>query len=131
MVHFNCTARPYIIRQNIKIGNACLINCLLTKRFVTNRITEHLNRPSNPQKQAWYALIGVIHSSLAEKIGQMNVAEFDKNKLADNYVSEEQPNIIDDPTIKSGFYTPQSSAPFSLKKIFYIVFPILFAAQKA
>ena len=42
--------------------------------------------------------------ALCEKIGKLNVAKFDRKNLAGSYVSSEQPSLIDDPTIKSGFY---------------------------
>ena len=49
-------------------------------------------------------IVGVRDAALTEEIGKMNLARFDRSKLAGSYVSREQPSIIDDPTIKSGFY---------------------------
>lgn len=49
-------------------------------------------------------IIGIHNAELTEKIGKLNIAKFDRSKLLGAYVSEEQPSIIDDPTIKSGFY---------------------------
>ena len=34
----------------------------------------------------------------------MNVGKLDRSRLSGSFVSKEQPSIIDDPTIKSGFY---------------------------
>jgi nitroreductase len=34
----------------------------------------------------------------------MNLARFDRSNLAGSYVSQEQPSVIDDPTMKDGFY---------------------------
>lgn len=49
-------------------------------------------------------MIGVRNKELTTKIGSMNLAEFDCTNLAGSYVSKEQPSVIDDPTIKNGFY---------------------------
>ena len=49
-------------------------------------------------------IVGIRDAALVEKIGRMNVARFDRSKLSGSYVSKEQPSIIDDPSIKSGFY---------------------------
>lgn len=49
-------------------------------------------------------LVGVRNKELTTKIGIMNLAKFDRTRLAGSYVSKEQPSTIDDPTIKNGFY---------------------------
>ena len=49
-------------------------------------------------------IIGVHNAELTEQIGKLNIAKFDRSKLLGSYVSDEQPSIIDDPNIKSGFY---------------------------
>ena len=50
-------------------------------------------------------IICAVHNKeLCEKIGRLNVARFDRDNLAGPHVSGEQPSIIDDPTMKSGFY---------------------------
>ena len=49
-------------------------------------------------------IVGIRNRSLVEQIGKMNMAHFDRSKLIGSHVSEEQPSVIDDPTIKSGFY---------------------------
>lgn len=49
-------------------------------------------------------MIGVRNWELTTKIGVMNLAKFDRSKLAGSYVSKEQPSNIDDPAIKNGFY---------------------------
>ena len=49
-------------------------------------------------------IIGVHDAKLTEYIGKLNIAKFDRNALLGAYVSDEQPSIIDDPNIKSGFY---------------------------
>ncbi len=42
--------------------------------------------------------------TLNETVGRLNVARFDRSRLAGGLVSKEQPSIIDDPAIRSGFY---------------------------
>ena len=49
-------------------------------------------------------IVGVHNAELTEKLGRLNVAKFDRSALLGSYVSDEQPSIIDDPAIKSGFY---------------------------
>lgn len=49
-------------------------------------------------------IVGIRNTELTEKIGRLNIARFDRSRLAGNYVSKEQPSIIDNPALKSGFY---------------------------
>lgn len=49
-------------------------------------------------------IVGIRNAELAEKIGKLNIARFDRSRLAGSYVSKDQPSIIDDPSLKSGFY---------------------------
>ena len=49
-------------------------------------------------------IVAVHNKELANKIGRLNLARFDRSKLAGGYVSSEQPSSIDDPTIRNGFY---------------------------
>lgn len=49
-------------------------------------------------------LVGIRNQELTTKIGRMNLARFDRSRLAGSYVSKEQPSVIDDPTMKNGFY---------------------------
>ncbi len=49
-------------------------------------------------------MVGIRNKELTTKIGMMNLAKFDRTKLAGNYVSKEQPSVIDDATMKNGFY---------------------------
>jgi nitroreductase len=44
------------------------------------------------------------NKELNEKIGKLNIGNFSRKNLAGSFVSSEQPSIIDDPSIKSGFY---------------------------
>ena len=49
-------------------------------------------------------IVGIRNAELVEKLGRMNMARFDRGRLIGSYVSKEQPSVIDNPTIKSGFY---------------------------
>ena len=49
-------------------------------------------------------LVGVRNQALTTKLGIMNLAKFDRTNLAGSYVSKEQPSVIDDASMRSGFY---------------------------
>lgn len=49
-------------------------------------------------------MVAVHNKELATYLGKLNMAGFDRTHLAGNYVSDEQPSVIDDPDIKNGFY---------------------------
>ena len=67
-------------------------------------------------------IVGVHNAELAEKIGRLNVSHFDRSKLLGGYVSREQPSIIDDPSMKSGFYgAPTVCVVFAPKKFLYSI----------
>lgn len=67
-------------------------------------------------------IVGIHNAALAEKIGRMNFARFDRSRLAGSYVSREQPSNIDDPTIKSGFYgAPSVCIVFAQKNFLYSI----------
>ena len=56
-------------------------------------------------------IVAVRNRALCAKIGRLNIAKFNRNSLAGSYVSSEQPSIIDDLSIRSGFY----GAPHGLR----------------
>lgn len=67
-------------------------------------------------------LVGVHNAALTEKIGRMNLAGFDRSRLMGSYVSKEQPSIIDDPSLKSGFYgAPSVCIVFAQKDFLYSI----------
>ena len=67
-------------------------------------------------------LIGIRDRDLTTRIGIMNLAGFDRSNLAGSYVSKEQPSVIDDPTMKNGFYgAPSVVAIFGQKRFLYRV----------
>ena len=49
-------------------------------------------------------VVAVRNAELAARIGRMNMAGFSRTGLVGNYVSREQPSVIDDASIKNGFY---------------------------
>ena len=49
-------------------------------------------------------MVAVHNKKLAEYVGKLNMVHFDRTHLAGSYVSKEQPSVIDDPSIKNGFY---------------------------
>lgn len=67
-------------------------------------------------------IVGVRNAELAERIGRLNVARFDRSKLSGSYVSKDQPSIIDDPSMKSGFYgAPTVCVIFGPKHFLYSI----------
>ena len=67
-------------------------------------------------------IVGIHNAELTGKIGRMNLARFDRSKLAGSYVSKEQPSTIDDPTIKNGFYgAPSVCVVFAQKNFLYSI----------
>lgn len=67
-------------------------------------------------------IVAVHNKELAEKIGRLNLACFDRSKLVGGYVSSEQPSNIDDPTIKNGFYgAPTVCVIFGSKNFLYSI----------
>ena len=67
-------------------------------------------------------IVAVHNKELAEKIGRLNLAHFDRSKLAGGYVSSEQPSVIDNPQIQSGFYgAPTVCVIFGSKNFLYSI----------
>lgn len=67
-------------------------------------------------------IVGIRDAALTDKIGKMNLARFDRSKLAGSYVSREQPSAIDDPTIRNGFYgAPAVCVVFAQRDFLYSV----------
>ncbi|MBD5466908.1 MAG: nitroreductase family protein [Lachnospiraceae bacterium] len=67
-------------------------------------------------------IVGIRDQELAEKIGRLNLARFDRSRLSGSYVSKEQPSVIDDPRMKSGFYgAPAVCIVFAQKDFLYSI----------
>lgn len=74
---------------------------------------------------------------LSEFIGKLNVAKFDRKALAGYRVSSEQPSVIDDWSIQSGFYGAPTvcfifgpkDAPYSIQDAFCCAENMILAAE--
>lgn len=67
-------------------------------------------------------ICAIRNRDLCERIGKLNLARFDRFRLIGSYVSSEQPSVIDDPNIKSGFYgAPTVCAVFAPKDFLYSI----------
>lgn len=67
-------------------------------------------------------IVAVRNKQLAEQIGILNLARFDRSRLIGSYVSKEQPSVIDDKSIKNGFYgAPCVCIIFTPKNFLYAV----------
>lgn len=67
-------------------------------------------------------IVASQNRKLNETIGKLNIAKFDRSQLLGSYVSSEQPSIIDDPNIKSGFYgAPTVLTIFAPKNFLYSI----------
>jgi nitroreductase len=75
-------------------------------------------------------LVAIRNAHIVEQVGRLNVACMDRSRLAGSYVSKEQPSIIDDPTIKSGFYGAPSVVIVFAQKNFLYSIPDAFCAAE-
>jgi nitroreductase len=67
-------------------------------------------------------LVAIQNPVLCEQLGRLNVACMDRRRLVGSYVSADQPSIIDDPTIQSGFYgAPTVCVVFGPERFLYSV----------
>ena len=65
-------------------------------------------------------IVGIRNAELVAKIGRMNMARFNRDRLLGSYVSKEQPSVIDDPTIQNGFYgAPALCAVFAQRDFLF------------
>jgi nitroreductase len=75
-------------------------------------------------------IVGIHNAKLCEQIGRLNVACMKRDQLLGSYVSKDQPSIIDDPSIKSGFYgAPTVCAIFAPERFLYSI-PDAFCAAE-
>lgn len=75
-------------------------------------------------------IVAIHNKQLVEQVGRLNLACMDRSRLAGGYVSKEQPSIIDDPTIKSGFYGAPSVVIVFAQKNFLYSIPDAFCAAE-
>ena len=75
-------------------------------------------------------IVGIRNAQLVEKLGRLNMAHFDRSRLIGSYVSKEQPSVIDDPTIKSGFYGAPSLCVVFAQREFLFGIPDAFCCAE-
>jgi len=75
-------------------------------------------------------IVGVHNAELCREIGIMNMNKFDRSQLLGSYVSKEQPSVIDDKTIKNGFYDAPSVVCVFAPKNFLFSIPDAFCAAE-
>ena len=67
-------------------------------------------------------LCGIQNRRLVKELGRLNLARFDRSRLAGGFVSAEQPSAIDAPSIRDGFYgAPTVCTVFSPDNFLYAV----------
>ena len=67
-------------------------------------------------------IVGIQNRQISEALGKLNVASMRRDNLIGGNVSAEQPSIIDDPTIKSGFYgAPTVAVVFAQGNFLYSI----------
>lgn len=90
LVKFRRSIRKYDDRQIPKV--------------VLERIIEAGSYAPNAGGGQRSMIVGIQNRQISEALGKLNVASMRRDNLIGGNVSAEQPSIIDDPTIKSGFY---------------------------
>lgn len=67
-------------------------------------------------------IVAVRDHEMTERLGRLNVAMLNRERLIGGSVSAEQPSIIDDPNIKSGFYgAPTVTVVFAPANFLYSI----------
>lgn len=67
-------------------------------------------------------IVAIQNADLIEKLGRLNASCLNRAFLKGAHVSDDQPSIVDDPNIKSGFYgAPTICVMFGLKDFVYSV----------
>ncbi len=75
-------------------------------------------------------IVAVRNAELAARIGRMNMAGFSRARLIGGHVSAEQPSVIDDPSIRNGFYgAPTVLCVFCLERFAFSVADAFAIAQ--
>ena len=101
----------------------------IPKEYLQKIIEAGLCAPNAGGRQGT-VIIGINNKELTEIIGKLNLARFDRGRLEGSYVSKEQPSIIDNPNIKSGFYgAPSVCIVFAQKNFLYSI-PDAFCAAE-
>lgn len=75
-------------------------------------------------------IVGIRNQELVEKLGRLNMARFDSSGLLGSFVSKEQPSVIDDSTIQSGFYGAPALCVIFAQKDFVFGIPDAFCCAE-
>lgn len=76
-------------------------------------------------------VVALYGTDLAEKVGKLNMARFDRGHLIGSRVNSEQPSGIVDPSIKNGFYGAPSAVCVFCQKDFAFSVPDAFVIAQA
>lgn len=108
LVKFRRSIRKYDDRQIPKV--------------VLERIIEAGSYAPNAGGGQRSMIVGIQNRQISEALGKLNVASMRRDNLIGGNVSAEQPSIIDDPTIKSGFYgAPTVAVVFAQGNFLYSI----------
>ena len=99
-------------------------------REVLEKIIEAGTYASNAGGGQRSMIVGIRNAQLVEKLGRLNMAHFDRSRLIGSYVSKEQPSVIDDPTMKSGFYGAPSLCVVFAQRDFLFGIPDAFCCAE-
>jgi nitroreductase len=75
-------------------------------------------------------IVALRDQLMVERVGCLNAACMDRSRLAGGHVSADQPSLIDDPTIKSGFYGAAAVAVVFASRNFLYSIPDAFCAAE-
>jgi nitroreductase len=91
-------------------------------RDVLDRILEAGTHAANAGGGQRTVLVALRDARKTRELGLLNMARFNRGALIGSRVSAEQPSVIDDPTLKDGFYgAPCVVTVFALEKFLFSV----------
>ena len=91
------------------------------RRLLEQVVEAGLYAPNAGGGQRTY-IVGLLDPELIAALGRLNVAHLDRSRLVGSYVSADQPSIIDDPTLPSGFYgAPALAVVFAPERFLYSI----------
>jgi nitroreductase len=99
-------------------------------RAVLERILEAGTHAANAGGAQRTVLVGINNAQTAAQLGRLNLAKFDRSGLIGNYVSADQPSVIDDPSLKNGFYGAPSVVVIFAQADFYFGVPDAFCCAQ-
>lgn len=134
------TPQPAMLKGNENMDMLEIIKgCRSVRKYTSEQIArEDLERIveagiySPNAGGAQRSMVVALHDAdLAEKVGKLNMARFDRGSLIGNRVSSEQPSVIDDPSIKNGFYGAPTAICVFCQKDFTFSVPDAFVIAQA